>query len=285
MRSLSFGHLIADHAPPRQNIPLWYSYKSAYFTHVWPVGGGDGGFRVFRHFPQRSAVAVWSAFLSTPLEYYSVSHVFRVKFYVKVAFTKKQSKVVRRVWAYFSQRDSLLISVKSQRDWTNSFKRGPRKGVGGGGGGYSLKRWGKLFSRLFFGDSTITHMQMFHSHVNIIINLSSTLFWNIPSVGQLVRLKRRFTVRFSTTVQNNFCFYPALICFCFTVSPTRLSRFDLSCPLADSPRKEENEDRLQIQTPHFRLLPFDFVVEKLSKLQKNKNQKKMTFQKLRTEKW
>ena len=150
----------------------------------------------------------------------------------------------------------------------------------GRGGRILFEAVGKIVFSAFFWDSTITHMQIFHSHVNIIINLSSTLFWNIPSVGQLVRLKRRFTVRFSTTMQNNFCFYPALICFCFTVSPTRLSRFDLSCPLADSPRKEENEDRLQIQTPHFRLLPFNFVVEKLSKLQKNKNQKKNDFSKV-----
>ena len=132
MRSLSFGLLIADNVPPRQNIPLWYSYKSDYFTHVWLVGGGDGGFRVFRQFPQRSlsevrcvgaiGFFVWS-WVSTPLEYYSVSHVFRVKFYVKVAFTKKQSKVVRRVWAYFSQRDSLLMSDKSQSDWANYLSR------------------------------------------------------------------------------------------------------------------------------------------------------------------
>lgn len=140
---------IADHVPLGQNIPLWYSYKSAYLTHVWPVGGGDGGFRVFRQFPQRSAVAVWSAFLSTPLEYYSVSHVFRVKFYVKVAFTKKQSKVVRRVWAYFSQRDSLLISDKSQSDWTNSFLNGDRR-EGGEGGRILFGTVGKIvFSALF----------------------------------------------------------------------------------------------------------------------------------------
>lgn len=174
MRSLSFGQPIADHVPPRQNIPLWYSYKSAYLTHVWPVGGGDGGFRVFRQFPQRSAVAVWSAFLSTSLEYYSVSHILRVKFYVKVAFTKKQSKVVRRVWAYFSQRDSLLISDKSQSDWTNSFLNGDRR-EGGRGEGYSLERSEKLFSRLYFWDSIITHVHFFFSftcehHYKLFIN-------------------------------------------------------------------------------------------------------------------
>lgn len=135
------------------------------------MGGGDGGFRVLK---VPSAVRcgavigffIWS-WISTPLEYYSVSHVFRVKFYVKVAFTKKQSKVVRRVWAYFSQRDSLLSSERT-------LLNGDR---GEGGGGYSLKRSEKLFSRLYFWDSTITHMQIFHSRVNIIINFSSTLFF------------------------------------------------------------------------------------------------------------
>ena len=34
---------IADHVPLGQNIPLWYSYKSACFTHVCPVGWGEGG--------------------------------------------------------------------------------------------------------------------------------------------------------------------------------------------------------------------------------------------------
>lgn len=240
------------------------------------MGGGDGGFRVFRQFPQRSAVAVWSAFLSTPLEYYSVSHVFRVKFYVKVAFTKKQSKVVRRVWAYFSQRDSLLISDKSQSDWTNSFLNGDRR-EGGRGEGFSLERSEKLFSRLYFWDSTITHVHFFffHSHVNITINFSSTLFWNIPSVSQLLRLKRRFTVRFSTTMQNNFCFYPALICFCITVSPTRLSRFDLSCPLADSPRKEEKEYRLATDS---NASPLILWLRNCQNYKKTKKKKKMTFQ-------
>lgn len=47
-----------------------------------------------------------------------MSHVFRVKFYVKVAFTEKQSKVVRRS----SQRDSLLISGKSQSDLSRCLK-------------------------------------------------------------------------------------------------------------------------------------------------------------------
>ena len=187
---------------------------------------------------------------------------------------RKSSPKLLEEFEHISVREILCWFQSKVNAIEQTLLNGDRGKGWGGGGGYSLKRWGKLFSRLFFGDSTITHMQIFHSHVNIIINLSSTLFWNIPSVSQLLRLKRRFTVRFSTTMQNNFCFYLALICFCFTVSPKRLSRFDLSCPLADSPKKEENEDRLQIQTPHFHLLPFNFVVEKLSKLQKKKKKKK-----------
>ena len=110
--------------------------------------------------------------------------------------------------------------------------------------------------------------------MNITINFSSTLFWNIPSVSQLLRLKRRFTVRFSTTMQNNFCFYPALICFCITVSPTRLSRFDLSCPLADSPRKEEKEYRLATDS---NASPLILWLRNCQNYKKTKNKKKWLF--------
>ena len=46
---------------------------------------------------------------------------------------------------------------------------------------------------------------------------------------------------------------------------------------------EENEDRLQIQTPHFHLLPFTsgWEIVKITKNQKTKT-KKLIFQKLRT---
>ena len=138
-------------------------------------GGGNGGFRVFRQFPQRSlsevrcvgaiGFFVWS-WVSTPLEYYSVSHVFRVKFYVKVAFTEKQSKVVRRS-IFQLERFSVDFRQKSKR-FIALFKRGPPRR----GGGYSLKRSEKLFCWRYFWDSTITHMQIFHLHVNIIINFS-----------------------------------------------------------------------------------------------------------------
>ena len=49
-----------------------------------------------------------------------MSHVFRVKFYVKVAFTESNPKLLEG--AYFSQRDSLLISGKSQSDLSRCLK-------------------------------------------------------------------------------------------------------------------------------------------------------------------
>ena len=121
VRSLSFGLLIANHVPPSQNIPLWYSHIAPTSLMFGRWGEVMGGFECFDSSLGAIGFFVWS-WVSTPLEYYSVSHVFRVKFYVKVAFTKKQSKVVRRVWAYFSQRDSLLISDKSHSDLSRCLK-------------------------------------------------------------------------------------------------------------------------------------------------------------------
>ena len=66
-----------------------------------------------------------------------MSHVFRVKFYVKVAFTKKQSKVVVDFRQKSKRLNKLFIAL---------FKRGPPSREGG----YSLKRSEKLFCRRYF---------------------------------------------------------------------------------------------------------------------------------------
>lgn len=73
-----------------------------------------------------------------------MSHVFRVKFYVKVAFTEKQSKVVRRS-IFLSERFSVDFRQKSKR-FIALFKRGPPRR----GGGYSLKRSENCFVGVIF---------------------------------------------------------------------------------------------------------------------------------------